>query len=225
MDKKHLTILVLVTAALVVLAVFFLAEKNQNGSQSTVRNTPTQVPEVTQDNQYTVRPDFSKVQTFKNTITLQKGVSVKYGNGWVGKKTGDNEFVNGQLTKTLNGRSYVIGFQENNKEFLVNEGAYANAKLKIYEELQLNGKTHYIFTSSNTFNSSLGSETYDLAYISACPVKTREACSLPIEEGLLFITLSQNVPNAQEIVGLDFSRQDDQQILAEFAEIMSTLQY
>lgn len=48
MDKKYLKVLVLVAAALVVLAVFFLAKNDQDNLQQTVNNPSPQTPEVNQ---------------------------------------------------------------------------------------------------------------------------------------------------------------------------------
>ncbi|MFA9262671.1 MAG: hypothetical protein ACEQSB_04995 [Undibacterium sp.] len=174
--------------------------------------------------EYSVRPDFSKVQAFKNTLKLQKGVSVKYGSGWVGKKTGDDEFVNGQLIKkTASGRSYLIGFQENGIEFFSPDLQKNSLKSSAYQEVQINGKPHFILVVSNV---SSGDGRYDFTYlVSPCPNMEDKACSVPLKGGLLYVSLEQYVPNAQEAKPLDFSRKDDQQILAEFAEIMSTLQY
>lgn len=173
---------------------------------------------------YVIRPDFTKVKNFTKTLVLQKGVSVRYGNGWTAK--GDDYqdgSISGSLFKTIKDRSYVIGFEEKEDEFLASDGAYANNGLKVYQEVQIKNKPHFIITSS----VGTGSNRFDYAYISSCPVKAAEACSLPLQStsNLLFVMLRQNVPNAQYPVELDFSRKDDQQILAEFAEIMSTLKY
>lgn len=237
----------LILASVLVLAstiggIFWLKQKEDVLEMSPIKsNQNTQTSGTNQENSkendqnpvlqpssdYSIRPDFSKVKDFTQTLTLQKGVSVKYGDGWVGKKTGDDEFVSGGLFKTVNGRSYVIGFQENNAEYLSADGAYANGSLKVYQEVMINNKPHFITTSSLSAKDPIGEKVYDYAYVSSCPVKTTEACSLPLSStsNLLFIMLRQDVPGAQYPVELDFSRPDDQQILAEFAEIMSTLKY
>lgn len=230
MNQKKLAIVIL---ALIVVCVFFWLQQKENSkfqmaggqqdseTENIDRNDQDVVLKPSED--YVIRPDFSKVQTFGNTLILQKGVSVRYGSGWVGKKAGDNEFVNGQLTKTLDGRSYIIGFQENTAEFLSSDGGYTNNNLKVYEEIFVNNKSHFVVTSSDW----VGGKAYDYAYVSSCPVKADEACSLPLDSSpdLLLVMLRQNVPGAQAPVELDFSREDDQQILAEFTEIVSTIRY
>lgn len=215
MDKKRLTILVLVTA-LVVLAVFFLARKYQNSSQSTVENKPSQTLEVAENNSYAIRPDFSKVKDFKNTLTLQKGVSVKYGDGWVGKKMENpDNVVSGQLVKTIGGRSYMISM------FDINNPTTDISDTKVYAIFDIKNKSHAIVVSSNSSTDG----KHDYASVSACSERTQKDCSLTLDKNYLLMMLGQYVPNAQESVSLDFSRLDDQQILAEFAEIASTLNY
>jgi hypothetical protein len=162
---------------------------------------------------YAIRPDF------KETLILQNGVSVRHDSTWTENK-GAGQFVSGRLLKTINGRQYAIGFQENTADFLASGGAYAD-NLKVYEEININNKPHFVITSS----SPADGKAYDYAYISSCPIKVNEACSLPLKTNFLFVMLRQDVPGAQYPVELDFSRKDDQQVLAEFAEIASTLQY
>lgn len=219
----------LILGILFVAAWFSFQKKELETSVNVDPNSPSE-PRIAPDEtvgispEYPIRPNYSRVKDFKNTLELQRGVRVRYGDGWTAKRNDYQDGgVSGGLFKTVNGRSYVIGFQENNLEYLSAEGAYANGSLKAYAEIQIHDKPHFIITSSVV----TGSDRVDYAYISSCPVKATEACSLPLKStpNLLFVMLRQNVPNAQYPVELDFTREDDQQILAEFAEIASTLQY
>ena len=233
--KKTNFVLLVVLALVIVLGGFFwfrrgervkppVVEPNSQGQNTTQGADKSDQKEAALEPSpnYLIRPDFSKVQSFKNMLTLQKGVSVRYGDGWMAKK-GSGEFVSGGLIKTVNGRSYTIGFQENNDEYLASDGSYAN-NLKVYEKILIDENPHFIATSS-TFPPNVSQEL-DYAYISSCPVKVNEACSPRLKDGeYLFVILTQNVPNAQYPVELNFTRKDDQQILAEFTEIMSTLHY
>lgn len=170
--------------------------------------------------EYSIRPDFSKVKDFKNTLSLQKGVSVKYGDGWVGKKMENPEnIVSGQLIKTVGNRSYEISLGE--IEYALPVGNIDNFSLKLYDETLSNNKPYAIVVSSYSYSDEEG----DFAYISSCSTKEGKACPISLQKTNLLIMLRQNIAGAQEPKGLNFSRNDDQQILSEFSEIASTLQY
>lgn len=236
---KRTTLILLGVLVLAAIGGAFLFRQKQDVSKtsSTNLNQDAQTPGTSQENtkennqnpilqpssEYSIRPDFSKVKDFTKTLMLQRGVSVKYGDGWVGKKTGGSEFVNGQLIKTVNGRSYLINFQENGVEFFSPDLQKNSIQSSAYQEIQINGKSHFIFVVSNVSSEN---GRYDFTYlVSPCPAMQDKACSLPLKGGLLYVSLEQYVLGAQEAKPLDFSRKDDQQILAEFAEIASTLQY
>lgn len=99
-------------------------------------------------------------------------------------------------------------------EYLEKDGAYAY-DLKLFKEVSLNGKIHYVFTAANEYG-----------YLSSCPIKTNQACSPRLPNGgYLFVMLNQYMSGSQYPVELDFNRNDDKQILAEFSDIMATLKY
>lgn len=167
-------------------------------------NDETKTPQKTGEND-------QKVQSSKPKVSLQKfvvkdlNVSVEHDSSWSEQDT--------MLLKTINGRSYRLSFQKNNQEFLARGGAYANSLVN-FKSINANSKPHYIAVSRNEY-----------AYLSSCPPKVDEACSIKLNDGYLFIMLNQQVTGAQYPVELDFSRADDKQILEEATVILGTLKY
>lgn len=229
---KRTTLILLGVLVLAAIGGAFLFRQKQDVSKmsSTNLNQDAQTPGTSQENvkennqnpilqpssEYSVRPDFSKVKDFKKTLSLQRGVSVKYGDGWMGKKMENSDnVVSGQLVKTVNGRSYEISFGE------INHSTTDITDAKIYAKFDVNGKTHSIDITSISSVDGI----HDYASVSSCSEQTQNDCSLTLGKNYLHMMLRQYVPNAQESVSLDFSRSDDQQALAEFTEIASTLKY
>ena len=234
MKRTTLILLGVLVLAAIGGAFLFIQKQDVSKMSSTNLNQDAQTPGTSQENvkennqnpilqpssEYSVRPDFSKVKDFKKTLSLQRGVSVKYGDGWMGKKMENSDnVVSGQLVKTVNGRSYEISFGE--IEYALPAGSIDNISLELYDETLINNKSHAIVVSSHSYSG----EESDFAYISSCSAKEGKACPIPFQKTNLLIMLRQNIVGAQEPKGLDFTRQDDQQILAEFTEIASTLQY
>jgi hypothetical protein len=230
MKKVHLILFLILTLVVAIGGFLWFQQKEKTrlaveGQQG--QNRPEDIGKNDSQNvalkpsaDYPIRPDFSKEQDFKDTLILQKGVSVRYGNGWIGKKNANpDDVVSGQLAKTVNGRAYMIILAE--IEYPSPNGKFDDVGIKVYDEVQINGKPHTIVVTHLTSST----DTFDFSYVSACSVMSGNACPIQLGKTNLLVMLEQNVSGAQEPKGLDFTRRDDQQILAEFAEIASTLQY
>lgn len=143
------------------------------------------------------------------------GVSVRHDGSWTPEQP-DEGFLQRAIVKTVGDRKYRIVLQKNKIEYLQEGSSYAN-NLALYRQVTIKDKPHYVTTSR------IG-DIQD-AYISSCPPKPEEACSIKINGGYLLMSLTQEISRTEYRSGLDFSREDDKKVLEEFMEISKTLTY